>query len=173
MRFSFLSALLAAALPFTAFAAASAPASSADMDYVNLSAGIFNTLHNDSDTTGQAGVEYRFHQWDFGVRPTVGVSANWDGMVYTYGGINWEVALVPNRWLLTPSVMAGYYHQGGAKDLGGPFEFREGIELAYQFDNRQRLGLAFQHMSNAHIYNHNPGVESLLVQYAIPVSNLW
>ncbi len=170
MRFSVL--LSAAALILIAPFSTRASDASLSHDYLNFSAGIYNTLHNDDLTTGQLGAEYRFREWDFGVRPTIGVLASWSGAYYGYAGFNWDVPLISNRLYLTPSVMVGGYHKGGGKDLGGPIEFREGIELSYQFDNAQRLGLAFTHMSNANIYDHNSGVEALLVEYSVPLSSV-
>lgn len=163
---------LVAALAYAPLARALPANANAAQDYLLFSAGIFNVLHDDSDTAGQIGAEYRFREWDFGIRPTLGVLANWNGGLYGYGGLNWEVPLIANRLFLTPGIMIGAYSQGNGKDLGGPIEFRESIELAYQFDNAQRLGLAFTHMSNASIYDHNPGVEALLLEYSLPVSML-
>jgi len=121
---------------------------------------------------GQLGVEYRFHQWDFGVRPTFGANVDNHGDTYAYGGINWEIPLMQSQLLLIPNFMAGYYHHSAGKDLGGPVEFRSGIELDYQLPNTQRIGVAFNHISNASIYSHNPGAQTLLVNYSIPVGVL-
>ncbi|HID90986.1 TPA: hypothetical protein EYP44_03395, partial [Candidatus Bathyarchaeota archaeon] len=39
------------------------------------------------------------------------------------------------------------------KDLGGALEFRSGIEASYAFENDSRLGVAFNHISNASLYD--------------------
>ena len=54
-------------------------------------------------------------------------------------------------------------------DLGNPIEFNSGVELAYRFAGQSRLGLAFDHISNAGIAKINPGVESLLLVYSYPL----
>lgn len=72
--------------------------------------------------------------------------------------------------MLTPSFAVGAYEDGDGKDLGGTLEFRSAVELSYRLDDRARLGLAFDHISNASIYDDNPGTESLVLMYAIPLN---
>jgi hypothetical protein len=67
----------------------------------------------------------------------------------------------------------GAYHEGNGKDLGGTLEFRSGLELAYRFDDRSRLGLEISHRSNASIYEDNPGEETLMVFYHLPLTKLF
>jgi hypothetical protein len=54
-------------------------------------------------------------------------------------------------------------------DLGGPIEFRSGIEVAYHMENGMRLGLGWDHRSNLEIYARNPGVEMVHVRLSIPL----
>ena len=67
----------------------------------------------------------------------------------------------------------GAYHQGNSRDLGGVFQFREMVDLAYRFDNGQRLGVRVAHISNAHIHEYNPGEEEYYLTYAIPLGPLF
>jgi hypothetical protein len=62
----------------------------------------------------------------------------------------------------------GGYVQGHSKDLGGIFQFRTELWVAYQFDGGARLGARIAHLSNAGIHHSNPGEEELLVTYAPP-----
>lgn len=77
-----------------------------------------------------------------------------------------------SRFILSPSISVGAYHDGDGKDLGGVIEFRSAIELAHRFYNKSRLGLQFGHLSNAHIYDSNPGEEFLIVNYLIPITSI-
>ena len=52
--------------------------------------------------------------------------------------------------------------------MGGPIEFRSGIELAYRLENGLRLGLGWDHRSNLEIYPSNPGVEMVHLRLSIP-----
>ena len=65
---------------------------------------------------------------------------------------------------LRPASPAGPYLRGRGKDLGHVFEIRSGLEIAYRFNNRSRLGLLFYHISNAGLGDdRNPGAEALSV----------
>ena len=103
------------------------------------------------------------------VAPMVGLMVNSDGGVYGYGGLYFDIFL-GRRLVITPNFAMGGYAEGASKDLGSILEFRSGVEIAYRFDNRARLGVAFQHISNASIDDTNPGAESLVLTYAIPLS---
>ena len=119
--------------------------------------------------------EYKFHvKWmkspneylEF--RPLVGLMGTVRGSVYAYFGINFDL-LFCDHILFAPGFAAGYYYKGQGKDLGYPIEFRSGIELAWQFNDWRRLGVHFYHLSNASIGKRNPGEESLVFYYDIPI----
>lgn len=156
----------------TSALAAESKVNAASQDYLTGYAGIYNVMDNGS-SSAQFGVEYRFKEWDFGIRPTLGANADSRGAVYGYGGFNWEVPIGTSGFMITPNFMVGAYHEGGSRDLGGALEFRSGIELAYQLANAHRVGVAFNHISNASIYDKNPGAETLLLNYSVPVSTLF
>lgn len=149
----------------------SLPAQAAsDKDYVTGYIGYFDVLRNDYNAT-QFGAEYRGRPIQYSIRPMIGINVTTDSSVYGYVGLNWDVELLKNELYIIPNFAAGLYRDGDGKRLGGPIEFRSGIELAYQFPNSHRLGIAFNHISNASIYRHNPGSETALVTYSIPLDN--
>lgn len=141
-------------------------------DYLTPYAGVFDLTNNNPRNLAQFGLEYRFRDVFYGLRPTLGVNADVKGGAYAYGGINWEIPLGSSAFVLIPNFMAGAYRQGDGKDLGGAIEFRSGIELDYQLANAHRIGIAFNHISNASIYDKNPGAETVLVNYSIPIGAL-
>lgn len=139
----------------------------AAQEYVTLSAGSWDVADENAPNFG---VEYRGTPFWYGLLPIAGVQANTDGGIYGYAGLNydWEFA---NNWFLIPTVAVGAYEDGGdSKELGGVVEFRSGIELDYRLANSHRLGLSVHHLSNADIYDHNPGAEQVMLTYSIPVS---
>jgi lipid A 3-O-deacylase len=140
-------------------------------DYLSFNAGVFNALSSDNNDA-QFGAEYRFSAIDYNLRPVIGGFFTNEGAAYGYVGVNWDIALIPNQLYLIPNFAVGAYHQGDSKDLGGVLEFRSGVELAYQFENAHQVGVAFNHLSNAHIYNRNPGTETIMVTYSVPISSL-
>lgn len=136
-------------------------------DYLTGYAGKFDVIDDDNEAW-QFGGEYRFNPLQYGIRPTVGVNVTTDGSVYGYGGINWDIEMLRQQLYVIPNFMVGAYREGDGKDLGGAIEFRSGLELAYQFKDRTRLGVAFNHISNGGIYDKNPGAETAMVTYSIP-----
>jgi lipid A 3-O-deacylase len=141
-------------------------------DYLTGYAGWYDIVDGE-DEAGQLGVEYRFSPVQYGIRPTLGINVTGDGAVYGYGGFNWDVPVIDNQLYLIPNFVAGLYAEGDGKDLGGAIEFRSGIELAYQMPNQHRVGVAFNHISNASIYDKNPGAETLLINYSVPMGTMF
>ena len=66
--------------------------------------------------------------------------------------------------------MTGLYFDNGGFDLGGPIEFRSGIELGYETRHGWRMALLYDHRSNAGIYEDNPGIETVQVKVSIPLN---
>jgi hypothetical protein len=63
---------------------------------------------------------------------------------------------------LHASVAPGLYARGNGEDLGGPIEIRSAIGLSLPIAERWRIGIEAAHLSNADIYDSNPGSESVL-----------
>lgn len=153
------------------FWAATASVSAADdPSYVTLGAGAFDIF--DDQTAAEFDVQLRLNRGLWIFLPQAGVFVTSDGAFYGHVGFYSDFDL-GSRLVLSPSISVGAYHDGGGKDLGGVIEFRSAIELAYRFDNKSRLGLQFGHLSNAHIYDSNPGEEFLIVNYSIPITLDW
>ena len=137
-------------------------------DYLGVYVGEFDITQDDNAAT-QFGIEYRYEDIFHGLRPGVGINVSTDSSVYGYGGFFWDVPLGMN-FIFTPNVVMGAYHSGDGKKLGHGLEFRSGLELNYEFPYGSRLGVAFNHISNASIGKHNPGSETLLVIYQHPLN---
>jgi lipid A 3-O-deacylase len=136
-----------------------------DPSYIALGVGGFDVLHNNTAALFRG--EYRFSQQFWIFKPFVGGEATSDGGAYGYGGIGVDVYL-GDRFVVTPSFAIGAFEKGNGKNLGSWLEFKSGGEFAYRFDDRSRLGIAFDHISNAGLTKQNPGTESLVLVYAIP-----
>ena len=65
--------------------------------------------------------------------------------------------------------MTGLYHAGDGLDLGGAIAFRSGAEVGWESRRGWRVGLSFDHRSNAGIYDDNPGVETVQLRVSIPL----
>ena len=117
----------------------------------------------------EAGVEYRFRSRAWGLVPAVGAAATEDGAFWGYAGLRRPFRVGPG-WRLTPGLAVSVYEEGSTgKDLGGPLEFRSSLELARRFPAGSSLGLAVYHLSNASIYDDNPGSNSVILSWAFPL----
>ena len=110
----------------------------------------------------------------FYLKPFVGVEVTSDSAFYFISGIYLEDNLGQlmlgdeNKWNLTPSFGVGYYNDGDGNSLGSEIEFRTTLEISYQLENNDRVGISLGHISNANIGRKNPGVEILSLSYQKP-----
>ena len=111
---------------------------------------------------------YRFGDQLWILAPFVGLSGTSDGGSYVFGGFGFDINFTPNV-VLTPNVAVGYFGRGSGTNLGSSTEFRSGAELAWRLSNQARVGVAVHHMSNAGIGKHNPGEQSVVLMYSIPM----
>jgi hypothetical protein len=112
-------------------------------------------------------IDYRSGLEFWILRPHVGVLAAGDGDYYGYGGLMTDLDL-GSSLVLTLNTAIGYYG-GGGYNLGSHFEFRNGAEFSYRFDNGWRAGVGFYHISNAGITRENGGSESALFTVTAPL----
>ena len=138
-------------------------------DLLQIGGGYFDV--RDDDREPVFGLEYRFGKKLAFLTPAIGVLANTDGGVYGHAGFQLDIALGPIS--ITPGLAAGFYREGDSKDLGGPFAFRQSINIAYRLPGDLRLGVLIAHISNASIYDDNPGQEDAQVTLAIPIGPLF
>ena len=156
----------AAALALT-LVAPSGAARADGPDLVALGLGAYDVAQGDSEV--QFRVEYRFaYSFLWIIKPMVGALATTDRTFFGYAGIRIELPL-GDHVVLMGDTAAGYWHHGNGLDLGSPLEFKSGVELAYRFSDASRLGIAFDHISNAGVAKLNPGVGSLLLVYSYPL----
>ncbi|MES1245294.1 MAG: acyloxyacyl hydrolase [Acidobacteriota bacterium] len=137
---------------------------------VAANAGTFEVL--DSVSAYEMGWELRYAprrfrflpRWAPDLMPTAGVMATTRGVIYPYAGFRFEIPL-GDRWVLSPGTAAGLYYRDHGKNLGGGLEFRSHIELSFRLPWQDRIGISFYHLSNANLFDFNPGTESAVVTY--------
>ncbi len=140
-----------------------------DPDFLSLGVGYFD-WNRRKDPAAEVRLEYRSNKklWIF--KPLAGLMGTTGGAFYAFAGIGVDVFL-GRRLVVTPSFAPGVYV--GGYDLGHVVEFRSQVEASYRFDDRSRLGVAFSHMSNASIGDKNPGTESAILYYSVPLGNIF
>ena len=158
-------ALIATMIVATPAAADEEPA------FISLGAGATGVIA-DRAQGAAFNLEYRSDHDLWKIRPFAGGFATSDASLYGYFGFLMDIYF-DRRWVLTPNTAVGAYTEGDGQDLGHFIEFRSGFELAYRFDDRSRLGVAVHHLSNAGIGSDNPGTETALLYYSIPLNSLF
>lgn len=129
--------------------------------------GVFNIIKEPKRP--QVLLEYRHNADYHNVRPLVGLTFTDRGSIYIYGGAALDIFL-GKHFVVAPSFAPGFYFKCAGKELGCVLEFRSCLEAAYILPNKGRLGAMFYHISNASIGFKNPGEESLIFYYAIPLN---
>ncbi len=155
----------------TVVMAASAPARADDPDFLTVSAGWFD-FNRQKDQGGEFRLEYRsdFKLWH--IKPFVTAAGVSNGMTFLGAGILMDIYF-GRRIVVTPSFAPTWWRgKTDNLDLGHAVEFRSQIEFAYRFDDRSRLGLSISHYSNASISDNNPGTESIMLNYSVPLNKL-
>lgn len=159
-------------LSFAAWLLAGAIARAEQPLAITASAGQSNTLR-DGASYYEAGWEVNFAPRRFrwlprfvpAVSPTAGAMATSQGTLYVYGGFRLDLP-IGEPWRVSPQWAAGLYYRDTGRNLGGPLEFRSGIELSRRIGARSRVGLLLYHLSNAGFHELNPGTESLVLTYS-------
>jgi hypothetical protein len=157
---------VAGAVLGVALSVAAPPTQAADdPPFISFAAGGYDILHN--NTAGEFRLEYRSSYKLIILKPFAGVLGTTDKAFYGYGGFLADIYL-GNRVVIMPNAAFGYYEKGDGKDLGGHAQFRTGAEFAYRFDDRSRLGISFNHISNAGLNKRNPGEEEMAIVFSLP-----
>ena len=110
----------------------------------------------------------------FFLKPFFGIEYTNDSASYFLTGIYVEDNLGElfegnkNKFFFTPSFGAGFYDDGSGKKLGNSLQFRTSLEISFELENKNRIGLSFGHISNANLGDKNPGAEIISLSYQIP-----
>ncbi|MBM3541849.1 MAG: acyloxyacyl hydrolase [Alphaproteobacteria bacterium] len=164
MRFRILSILVIGC----ALLAPAAPAhADDDPSFVTFQLGAFDLLQG-RNQAGAFALEYRDNSQWWLFKPFMGAMGTSDGGFNAYAGVMVDIYLW-RRVVFTLSFAPSFYEKGAGVELGLPLEFRSAGELAYRFDDRSRLGIMVNHLSNAGLGFKNPGTEVIMLSYSVPV----
>ena len=131
-----------------------------------LLAGVFNV--SKKERSAEAGLEVRVPTKAWKLVLALGGAVTENGSYYVFGGLRRDFSL-GRGWQVTPGFGIAVYEQGDGKNLGGPIEFRSIVEVSHQWPNRRRLAVGMYHLSNAGIYDLNPGANSAIVTFSFPL----
>ncbi len=103
------------------------------------------------------------------LQPLFGAMVTTKGSMLGYGGLGVPFNITDHVFLM-PSVAVAAYKGGSDLDLGRNIVERIGTELAYQFDDKSRLGLNFDVLTNNMSLQHNERTEMVALTYTMPFS---
>ena len=95
--------------------------------------------------------------------PITGGFITENSAAYIYTGFEWNIDM--GAFTFTPSFAPGLYHKGDGKDLGHALEFKSEIQFSYNSSENSRIGISYNHISNASIGDKNPGANSYMFNY--------
>jgi len=138
----------------------------AQPSHLYVGAGFFDISHSSEFASAAFDIGYIPDYnilWE--IRPVVGLMVNTDSAVYGHVGFSRSFYLTDN---IVTRIQLGFgaYSQGNSIDLGQVFEFREQLEIGYEFDNGDMISAYLWHLSNADIADDNPGVNTAGIHYS-------
>ncbi len=101
----------------------------------------------------------------WGIKQSFGILVTDDDAYFGFVGFRYSLPLKSRRFRVDFSTATGLYQGGDGKDLGGVVEFRSGIDLMLRMPDGGYLSFGLYHISNAIIYDKNPGANTLLIRY--------
>ena len=139
--------------------------------FFGLSVGMYDPF-----TNGEQAPAFNF-EWQPGVKiagvlqPLFGAFATTEGSMMGYGGIGVPFNVTDNVFIM-PSVAVGAYRDGDGVDLDSTLAFRFGTEVAYQFQDKSRLGINAHMISNGESFDHEDRTEVISLVYTMPTTLL-
>lgn len=102
-------------------------------------------------------------------QPIVGLSLSDQGTAWVGVGAAFTSTFAGGQIYTQLHLMPGVYARGNGPNLGHTVEFRSGFEAGYQAKNGVRVGLSFDHRSNAELSAVNPGLETWALKVSVPL----
>ncbi|SDI40121.1 acyloxyacyl hydrolase [Alloyangia pacifica] len=133
---------------------------------VAFSAGTW--VDREAEAKGEAYLRYDLGRKFGPFGQTMGLSVSQDGEGWVGYGATYGTNIGYSPFYAELHAMPGLYFNNDGFDLGGPIEFRSGIELGYETSRGWRVGLSYDHRSNWDIYDENPGLETVQLRVSIP-----
>jgi len=157
-----------AVVSMIAIGAALAPdrALAADPDYFAVGAGVYDVER--PGRVAQLRLEYRFSERFLIFKPMIGVLGTNEKTFIGYAGLRTDLYF-GRHLVVTPNAAFAAFDRGDGKKLGSALEFKSGVEIDYRMNDHTRIGVAFDHISNAGLTQANPGSDSWVLYYAIPI----
>ena len=134
---------------------------------LNLYAGVFD-FSDDKQKAGLFGLQHQneelYRNSFLGkISPITGGFLTENNAFYLYTGVQVEYEI--GFLTITPSFAPGYYNYGSGKDLGYPLEFKSEVQMSFDLSDNTKLGMSYNHISNASLGSKNPGANNYMINF--------
>ncbi len=137
--------------------------------FFGLSVGMYDPLTH-GEKAASFNLEWQPSMKIAGVlQPIFGGFATTNGAMMGYGGVGVPFTIT-DRVFIMPSVAVGAYKEGAGYDLDRTLAFRYGTEIAYQFDDKSRLGLNAHVITNGRSFDREDRTEVFSLVYTMPTT---
>lgn len=114
-------------------------------------------------------VAYDFARSYGPLQPMVSASYSEQGESWLGGGAKWRLSDPNSPFFIESAFQIGFHDIADGPNIGGTFHFRSDVGVGYEFDNGAALILTYDHRSNGGLKQPNPGLETLIIEYSIPL----
>ncbi|WP_227427067.1 acyloxyacyl hydrolase [Roseibaca sp. Y0-43] len=103
------------------------------------------------------------------LHPTVGMSVAGNGSAFVGLGAAITFGKHSEGIFARFTSMVGAHRQGNGRNLGGPLQFRNALDIGYRWASGVEAGLGADHRSNAGLDRPNPGLNTIYLFASIPL----
>ncbi len=135
------------------------------------SARIFGSIGSQLDvSSNEAQVRYIGEPMFWGLQPVVGVSlaSNGSGWVGAGAAYTWRPG--QESFFVRFTSMAGIHKRGNGRNLSGPIQFRNALDIGVTSAKGMEFGVGVDHRSSANLYRPNPGLNTAYLFASFPLN---
>ena len=164
--------IIVGAVGFLTYSAIANPPQDREPDVLSVGAGVSDPVEREH-FAGLFQLEYRPELWGMRTGALVGIAGTTSDEIFAYVGLRHDI-LFADRFLASLNLsLAAYRIDPQDNELASLGQFRTGFDVQYILPDRSRVGVSFQHLSNAEVFEkRNPGTETLAFTYTIPFGRL-
>ena len=123
-----------------------------------------------SPSAAEAQMRYIGTPMFWNLQPVLGVSLARNGSGWVGAGAAYTWRPGQDSFFIRFSALAGVYKRGSGRDLGGPVQFRNALDIGLTAKNGMEYGIGVDHRSNAGLYKPNPGLNSVYLFASFPLN---
>lgn len=122
---------------------------------------IWGSLGSQIDpSAAEAQLRYMGEPMFWNLQPVVGVSVARNGSGWIGAGSAYTWRPTQDGFFVRFTSMIGVHKRGSGRNLGGPIQLRNALDLGLSGANGMEYGIGVDHRSNAGLYKPNPGMNT-------------